>query len=176
MIYVFVGSSGSGKTTISEKIFGKNKEVISFTTRKKRAGELDGIDYFFITKDEFYNSLKNKEILEYTEYANNFYGISKQSIQDKLSESDCYVVLDFNGFKSLLHKYPNKVIGVYIDISKEVMLERLKNRNELKSSISNRLELYNKEQEQKKYFNNIFINNGELDNTIAKIKKHFNIN
>ena len=73
MIYILVGGSGAGKTSLGEKLRenGTNK-IVSHTTRKMRVGEVDGKDYYFVSRDEF----MAVEKLEYEEYANNYYGIS----------------------------------------------------------------------------------------------------
>ena len=87
LIFVISGPSGSGKTTIIKKLLSfkgiKNlRKTISFTTRPKRLGEKDGIDYDFITHKEFKDKIKNNDILEYTKFIDFYYGTSIKRLKD----------------------------------------------------------------------------------------------
>lgn len=171
MLYVFVGSSGSGKNTIAEKYFGKEKEVVSFTTRKKRPKEINGIDYYFISEDEV-SELENKhQLVEHSIYDGNHYGLSKYSLYNKLNSGDCYAILDFNGYKSVKEILGDSVIGIYIDLDIDTLMSRLKNRNESDEFISKRLELFKKEQLEKNNFKYIIKNNISLENSILQLEK-----
>ena len=77
--------SGAGKTTLSKKIQQKHKNFkisVSHTTRKPRSNEVDGVDYFFISKKEFEEKIKNNKFYEYAKIFDNYYGTSKKNIDD----------------------------------------------------------------------------------------------
>ena len=83
--------SGAGKTTISKKIQQKYQNFkisVSHTTRKPRPNEIDGIDYFFISKDKFQEKIKNKEFYEYAEIFGNYYGTSKETVLELLNNKN----------------------------------------------------------------------------------------
>jgi guanylate kinase len=86
MIIALLGESGSGKSSIEKELvkMGYNK-VISYTTREPRSGEIDGVNYYFITKDKFEKLITEGFFAEYTEYNSNFYGSSMESfLQDNV--------------------------------------------------------------------------------------------
>lgn len=165
MIFVLVGSSGSGKTTIGETYFGKEQEIISFTTRDIRFGEQNGIDYYFISKDDVKFLIENNLIVEYTIYDSNYYGLLKSEF-DKKSKSDCYAILDYSGYLNVKKLYPENTVGIFIDIEKELVEKRLKYRGDSKETIKNRLHLYDLEQKNKNKLDEIIINNGDLEKTL----------
>lgn len=170
MIFVLVGSSGSGKTTIGETYFGKEKEIISFTTRDIRFGEQNGIDYYFISKDDVNLLIENNLIVEYTIYDSNYYGLLKSEF-DKKSKSDCYAILDYSGYLNVKKLYPEITVGIFIDIEKELVEKRLKYRGDSKETIKNRLYLYDLEQKNKNKLDEIIINNGDLEKTLKIFEK-----
>ena len=97
---VVSGPSGVGKGTIFNKVV---KEVngwysVSSTTRNPREGEINGINYFFISRDEFEDKIKNGEFLEYNYYNDNYYGTSKKMVLDKINSGiDVFMEIDVNG-------------------------------------------------------------------------------
>ena len=89
-LIVISGFSGSGKGTIVDNILKKREDIalsISCATREKRKKEIDGVHYFFITKDKFEDMIKHEELLEYAKYADNYYGTPKKYVLDKLSKN-----------------------------------------------------------------------------------------
>lgn len=171
MLFVIVGSSGSGKNTLAEQVFSKEKEIVSFTTRKKRELEKDGIDYFFLSEEEFLELSKNNSIVEKTFYADNWYGVSKTEIEQKLRTFDhCYSIVDYSGYKNLLRKYPEKVVSIFVTCSKEELRKRLINRKESEQMILERLELVEQEQESGLYLDHV-IENKDLEQAISEMCK-----
>ena len=83
-LFVISGCSGVGKGTVLKEFMARNSEhflvSISCTTRKPRPGEVDGVNYFFVTKDEFTRCINENKFLEYAEFAGNFYGTKKKYI------------------------------------------------------------------------------------------------
>ena len=88
-LFVISGSSGVGKGTVLKGFLERNQEfniTTSYTTREKRSEEIEGINYFFISKEEFIKSIKNGEFLEWAEFSDNFYGTKRESVQKELSK------------------------------------------------------------------------------------------
>ena len=82
-VIVVSGPSGVGKGTVVKELIGSNKDCalsVSATTRSPREGEAHGVNYFFITKEEFTQKINNNEMLEYAEYCSNFYGTPKDYV------------------------------------------------------------------------------------------------
>lgn len=98
-IIVLVGPSGSGKTTLGEGLTDLGyKKLVTTTTRKPRAGELDGVDYYFRDRAD----LKADDFVEQTEYNQNIYGLTKAEINQSLEESEVvHVSLDRNGAEDI---------------------------------------------------------------------------
>jgi guanylate kinase len=89
VLLVVSGPSGSGKGTVLKELFKISENIfysISATTRKPRSDEVDGVSYYFKTKDEFLSLIENNEMLEFAEYCNNYYGTPRKSVEQKLEE------------------------------------------------------------------------------------------
>jgi guanylate kinase len=127
LFFVISAPSGAGKTTLVRKLtkeFHSVVESISYTTRKKREGEIEGKDYFFISKEKFEEKIKNKEFLEYAHVFGNYYGTSKKWIEEKLKKKKHIVlVIDTQGAKELR----GKIKGAFIFIVPP-NIQELKNR------------------------------------------------
>ncbi len=99
MIITITGPSGVGKSTISKKLAEKTsyKETISCTTRSKRDGEVDGVDYYFITREKFLQHIDDNEFIEYAEFNNNLYG----TLIKELNHENVIAVLETEGVRQL---------------------------------------------------------------------------
>lgn len=170
MIIVFVGASGSGKTTLGSKLLGKENELVSFTTRKKRKGENEGKDYYFINKETFVKKLSENAIFEFTIYNGNYYGMLYSEIEKETNKLK-YAVLDFEGYKKLKQAFPEKVLGIYISVPKEILYERMSQRGDSAVEILDRFKLYDKEIVVKESFEHIVENTGTIHEALEKIKK-----
>ena len=88
MLIVLSGPSGVGKGTVRKAIFDQDNNdfqySISMTTRKPRPGEVDGIDYFFVSKEEFERKIQTGEMLEYAKYVDNYYGTPLNYVNETL--------------------------------------------------------------------------------------------
>ncbi|MCQ2772185.1 MAG: AAA family ATPase [Bacilli bacterium] len=133
---ILVGASASGKTEVAKLLASKHGIVkaITTTTRKMRVGERDGVDYFFISKEEFLKRKKEDSFVETTEYNSNYYGCSKSQIAD-----DKAVIVDPNGLKSFLALNNPTVVTFYLHASDETRAKRMKNRGDLEENIKSRL-------------------------------------
>jgi len=145
-ILVISGPSGSGKTSLArsvcEDLGDKAYFSISTTTRPMRDGERDGVDYFFVSKEEFLEDVEKGYFLEWAEVHGNFYGTSKKQINEALSEGKIvFLDIDVQGHELVRKAYPDIVTSVFVTTpNKEVLIERLKNRGtETEESLKTRL-------------------------------------
>ena len=90
-LFVVSGPSGTGKDTIVARLLADHPEIqhtISATTRAPREGEQDGVNYYFVSKEDFERKLQNDEIVEYTCYCGNYYGTLRSEIERHMREKD----------------------------------------------------------------------------------------
>jgi guanylate kinase len=145
-ILVVSGPSGSGKTSLArsvcEELGDKAYFSISTTTRPMRPGEKDGVDYFFVTKEEFLKDIDEGYFLEWAEVHGNFYGTSKRQIDKALSEGKIvFLDIDVQGHENVRKAYPNITTSVFVTTKNEkILIERLKKRGtETEESLKIRL-------------------------------------
>ncbi len=128
-VFIISSPSGGGKGTLIKEILQKVENIgysVSYTTRKMREGEIHGQHYFFISKTEFENLIKNDEFLEYAEVHGNYYGTSKtQVLKDTEKGRDIILEIDVQGAEIIKPKLP-EAVGIFIlPPSFEVLRERL---------------------------------------------------
>jgi len=116
VLIVLSGPSGVGKGTVRKALFEEEdidfQYSISMTTRKPREGEVDGEDYFFVTREEFESRIEQGEMLEYAEYVGNYYGTPKSYIDDTLAAGkDVLLEIEVQGAVQVKEKMPE---GAYI--------------------------------------------------------------
>ena len=177
MLFVVSAPSGAGKTTIVNEVTRRNPDIIfsiSATTRKGRGKEVDGVDYFFISTEDFQNRIKNNELVEYEQvYGGHYYGTLKSFVDKSLKEGKNVIFdVDVNGALSIKELYKDDAILVFImppDI--DTLKDRLINRaTESVAEIKQRIEKYNYELSKAEYFDNIVIND-KLDKAVAKVEE-----
>ena len=116
LLIVLSGPSGVGKGTVRKAIFDSEENdfqySISMTTRKQREGEVDGVDYYFRSREEFEAMIEAGEILEYAEYVGNYYGTPLTYVNQTLDEGkDVFLEIEVQGAKQVKDKVPD---GVFI--------------------------------------------------------------
>lgn len=116
LLIVLSGPSGVGKGTVRKALFEQEHidlaYSISMTTRAKRAGEQEGVDYFFRTREEFEALIQKGEMLEYAEYVGNYYGTPMQYVQETLEQGkDVFLEIEVQGAMQVRKKFPE---GVFI--------------------------------------------------------------
>src|SRR5699024_10079580 len=137
-IIVLVGPSGSGKTSIGE-VLSKHgiHRLTTTTTRKPRPGEIEGVDYYFRDFDE----MKIEYFIEQTVYNDNRYGLTKAEVTNKLENYDyVHVSLDQNGTKAIKRFFPKEAFIVFVQISEEEMIRRMKLRGDTQAEIEERID------------------------------------
>lgn len=104
IMVILSSPSGAGKTTITKKIQQKYQSFkisVSHTTRKPRPNEIDGVDYFFISKEKFKKLIDEKKFYEYAKIFDNYYGTLKKSVDDMFKKNDIIFDIDWQGTKQL---------------------------------------------------------------------------
>ncbi len=184
--------SGAGKTTLVKKISNKKKYKISIshTTREPRPNEIDGLDYFFISKDKFQMLINENAFLEYANVFKNLYGSTKEQVFRSLDNGQNVLFdIDWQGARQIKNKTLNyELISFFIlPPSKDVLFQRLISRGENKDEvIQMRMQQFDKDILHWKDYDFVVINEdldkcynqiiGYLENTIkydeAYIEKH----
>ena len=145
-LLVVSGPSGSGKTSLARAVcdeFGERAYFsVSTTTREKREGEKEGVDYFFVSKEEFLKDIEKGYFLEWAEVHGNFYGTSKKQIDAALKEGKIvFLDIDVQGYENVKKIYANLLTGVFVTTkNQKTLIQRLENRGtETKESIEIRM-------------------------------------
>ncbi len=179
-LIVISAPSGCGKTTIAQEILKRHKNIefsVSATTRKKRDNEIDGKDYFFLTKKQFEERITRGELAEYEIIYGDYYGSLKSVIDKALTENRPLLFdIDVNGARTLKQKYPDDAALIFIKPpSLEVLKERLLSRNtEDEATVAKRLERVPMELEKGKSFDCAVVNDdllaavNEVDEIVKK--------
>jgi guanylate kinase len=177
-LIVISAPSGCGKTTIVKRILNEFPNLyfsISATTREKRENETDGVEYFFISKDDFEKKIAENDFIEWNEHFGNKYGTLKSNIQSQIDAGkDIIFDLDVNGALNL-KKYNSDSVLIFIKApSMQTLRERLLKRGtESENTIQIRLKRAQEETEKSRFFDHIVIND-ILENAIDEIKNIIN--
>ncbi|MBR2671233.1 MAG: guanylate kinase [Oscillospiraceae bacterium] len=150
LLVVVSGPSGSGKDTVVHSLISKHPEIrisVSFTTRGMRPHEKEGVDYYFLTMEEFNRLLANGDILEYTEYSGNYYGTPRSEVDKRLEAGETVVlVIETNGAQNIKKLFPDAMTVFLMPPSIDILKERLYNRHtETQAQVANRLRIAEKE-------------------------------
>ena len=170
---VISGPSGVGKGTILERLL---KEMnawysVSMTTRNIRDGEVDGVNYYFVSKDEFKKRINEGKFLEYNIYNDNYYGTPKDKVLDKLEEGiDVFLEIDVNGARNIKNKFNDALLIYIAPPSLEILRERLICRGtEDVDTINNRLKIAEDELKQLNFYDYVIVND-DLGKAIDSVK------
>ena len=181
-LFVISGSSGVGKGTLIKEFLAKHPEFklsVSCTTRKPREGELHGINYFFLSQEEFQKNIDNKEFLEWAEFSGNRYGTQKAYVERKLNEGKNLILeLDTVGALNVKKIMPEATLIFILPPSLEELEARLRGRHtETEEAIQKRLASTKKEIENSKNYDYKVINDDlqralkELENIMCQGSK-----
>ncbi|MBD8003966.1 guanylate kinase [Bacillus norwichensis] len=174
ILIVLSGPSGVGKGTVRKAVFSrpdaKFEYSISMTTRKPREGEIDGVDYFFQSKEKFEQLIEEGKLLEYAEYVGNYYGTPVDYVKETLEAGkDVFLEIEVQGAKQVREKFPD---GLFIFLMPPSLAE-LKNRivgrgTESEELINNRMEAARKEIELTSMYDYIVVND-DVERAVDKI-------
>lgn len=176
-LLVLSGPSGSGKGTLVTEYTGKNDDVfvsISATTRNPREGERYGINYYYMTDDEFKAKIEEGGFLEYALFCDHYYGTPKAPVFERLERGeDVILEIDVQGGLQVKENCPEAVLVFTAPPSFEVLKERLKNRGtESESVIKQRLSMAVGEFEQAHKYDYIIINDC-IDDAVDELEAIF---
>jgi len=165
--------SGTGKTTICNSLresIPDLKFTISHTTRKIREGEVDGVDYIFISKNEFKNKIKNNDFLEWAQVHDNYYGTSLESADTTINKGyDTLLEIDIQGVKSLRKmNYQGTYIIIFPPSIKELEVRLRKRGSDLEEKILQRVETGKKEIKKYKMYDYI-VTNHVVEDTVNNL-------
>ncbi len=175
-MYVMSSPSGAGKTTITRALLKNNSDLtisISATTRKRRAGEVHGQDYFFVSPEEFRDMVDNGEMLEHAKVFDNYYGTPRAPVEKALSDGqDVIFDIDWQGTQQLTEIAREDLVTVFILPPARAELEkRLRNRSrdtmETDSDIRGRMEKAADEMSHYTEYDYVIINS-DVDEAIRK--------
>lgn len=143
LLVVVSGPAGSGKGTVNGKLLESDdfRFSVSATTRAPRPGEQDGVNYYYISREEFKHRIEQGEMLEYTEYCGNFYGTPLREAEQVLASGKHLILeIEVEGAMNVKAKYPDAVLIMLLPPSHAVQEQRLRGRGtEVEEKIRERL-------------------------------------
>ena len=163
LLIVLSGPSGCGKNTVCNAIKKENKniwEYISMTSRDRRPGEKNNEDYYFVTKEEFEEKIKENKMLEYASFAGNYYGTPKDAVQQKLDEGkDVILVIEIQGALKIKEILPQSLFVFLLPPSMNELKKRLERRKtETKEKMMERFEIAYREINELPKYNYVIVN------------------
>lgn len=174
LLIVLSGPSGVGKGTVRAAVFDRKDHnyvySVSATTRRSRPGEVHGVDYHFVTRDEFKELIDNDALLEYAEYVGNFYGTPIAKIEEELAKGhDVFLEIEVQGAMKVRERMPE---GVFIFLAPPNLGElenRITNRGtDSQEVIYERMQKAREEIELMKHYDYVVIND-EVENAVDRI-------
>lgn len=174
LLIVLSGPSGVGKGTVRAAVFDRKDHnyvySVSATTRRSRPGEVHGVDYHFVTHDEFKELIDNDALLEYAEYVGNFYGTPIAKIEEELAKGhDVFLEIEVQGAMKVRERMPE---GVFIFLAPPNLGElenRITNRGtDSQEVIYERMQKAREEIELMKHYDYVVIND-EVENAVDRI-------
>ena len=186
LLFIISAPSGTGKTTICRYLLGMHKELVlstSATTRQPRNLEKDGVDYFFISKEEFEKRVKNDEFLEYAKVFENYYGTPVSFVEEKLKEGKNIIFdIDWQGMRKIKKANKYNIATIFlVPPSIEVLRDRLRGRGDSEEQVEKRIAGFQNDAEKADEYDYVIINDDlndacrQIENIyyaeIAKMKK-----
>ena len=173
-LFVISGSSGVGKGTVLKQFLDRNRNFVlsvSCTTRSPRPGEVDGINYFYISKEDFLKSINNNEFLEWAEFAQNMYGTKKSFVQSCLNNGKNVILeIETTGALNIKEQIPESVLIFIAPPSLEALEQRLRGRHtEDENAIQKRLSEVKIEIERAKSYDYTILNDS-VENAVKALE------
>lgn len=177
-LFVISGCSGVGKGTVLKEFMARNSDdfmlSVSCTTRKPRVGEVDGVNYFFLTHEEFEKAVQEDKFLEHAQFAGNFYGTKKKFIKQKFEEGlNIILEIETQGALQVKSKMPEAVLIFIAPPGQGVdeLEKRLRGRNtEDEKTIQRRLAEAKVELERAKQYDYVVVND-DLERAINEVEE-----
>ena len=171
---VLSGPSGVGKNTILDMLVDNSLGIysVSMTTRKKRKGEVEGRDYFFVSREVFEDNIKKDNFLEYAVYNDNYYGTLKSFVFDNMNKgTNVLAVLDVQGALQIENVFPDAISIFILPPSFEELEKRLRHRNsDSEEDIERRINIAKEEIKYKDRYD-YTVTNDNIDKCVKEIEK-----
>lgn len=172
VLLVISGFAGTGKGTLVSMLLGKYDNYalsVSATTRSPRQGEVDGIHYFFKTRDEFLKMIEADELFEYAEYVGNFYGTPKEYVRCQMEQGkDVILEIEMQGALKIKEQFPDALLLFVVPPDADTLERRLKGRGtETPEIICKRLHRAVEEAEFIKQYDYVIVND-EIEECVEK--------
>jgi guanylate kinase len=172
LLFVLSGPSGVGKDTILKELLKTDLKItkcVTYTTRPPRPGEVDGLDYKFVSLAEFEELKRNNAFLEWAEVGGNLYATPKDFVEKKLQEGeDVILKIDVQGAMRVKELFPEAILIFIAPPSLEVLGERMRKRGSPEEEIKRRLQIASREMEMSKNYQFVLVNN-DLQETLQKL-------
>ncbi len=172
-LFVISAPSGAGKTTVVERLLMENlriRRVVTATTRPRREGERDGVDYIFMDRESFERGIKEGQFLEYANVYGNYYGTPKAQVLKNEEEGySSILVIDVQGARAVKRAMADSVLIFIMPPSLEELRRRLLNRGFVDHNLEERWKAVRDEIACAKHFDYVVVND-YLDNTVRAIK------
>ncbi len=173
-LIVVSGPSGSGKDTIVSEVLKRDKNAwlsVSATSRDPRKGEEEGVNYYFLDKEDFEKKIEENYFLEYAEYAGNYYGTPKEMIVKQLDKGlDVILVIEIQGAVKIKELVPEALFIFIMPPSEKELLKRLSGRKtEDTSKIIERFNIAYKEMNEVSKYNYVVVND-KLEDAVSKVE------
>ena len=171
-LFVISGASGVGKGTVLKAVMERRDDLsfsVSATTRSPRPGEIDGVHYYFISREKFEEMIEKDEFLEYDAHAANYYGTPMAQLNDKLTRGSVLLDIEPMGAKIVKEKRPDAVLIFIMPPSVGELERRLRGRGDTpEEQIAMRMERAKWEMEQRQWYNYAVVND-DLNTCVEKI-------
>ena len=161
-LVVISGASGVGKGTVLSLMMQQREDLrfsVSATTRPARPGEVDGVHYYFVTKEQFEDMIRREEFLEYDAHAANYYGTPRTQAEQKRMLGHVLLDIEPNGAKQVKMAAPDATLIFIMPPSKEELERRLRGRGDTpEEQILMRMERADWEMEQRSWYDYVVVN------------------
>ena len=166
-LFVISGASGVGKGTVLKAVMDAREDLIfsvSATTRPPRPNEVEGVHYYFVTKERFEQMIEDNAFLEYDNHAKNYYGTPRDQAEEKLTRGHVVFDIEPNGAKGIRQSRPDATLIFIMPPSMEELERRLRGRGDTpEDQIQVRMERAVWEMEQRTWYDHVVVNDSVED-------------